>query len=301
MGVNCSNNSSNPAMSSDNSNCDITPTRNYTSSNERDSWCLIRKITKENDLPHGDPWLISKQEFRMRKMYVWSEIEAVFRLQYGGSNEIGAFMRLTNSYCLIGGDPQKYEKVEGMIEGDIQWGSVVNTSLAGCEIVGRLCVGNKNGLLVPEMTYDTELQRLKEELPESIKISKIEDKLSALGNVIVCNDSVALIHPDLDRETEEVIADTLQVEVFRHMIANNPLVGSHCVLNYYGGLVNPDISQNELENLSSLLELSLVPGTVNQGNKLVGSGLICNDRLAYAGMKTTAREFTDIEKAFHLR
>jgi translation initiation factor 6 len=30
-------------------------------------------------------------------------------------------------------------------------------------------------------------------------------------NVIACNDYAALIHPDVDRETEEIIADTLKV------------------------------------------------------------------------------------------
>jgi translation initiation factor 6 len=44
---------------------------------------------------------------------------------------------------------------------------------------------------------------------------RIEERLSALGNVIACNDHVALVHPDIDRDTEELIADTLGVEVFR--------------------------------------------------------------------------------------
>ena len=39
--------------------------------------------------------------------------------------------------------------------------------------------------------------------------ARVEERLSALGNVIACNDYVALVHPDLDRETEEVLADTL--------------------------------------------------------------------------------------------
>lgn len=76
---------------------------------------------------------------------------------------------------------------------------MINTSLAGCNVVGRLCVGNEKGLLLPEHIYDTELVLINETLPDSIKISKIEDKLSALGNVIVCNDNIALIHPDIDR------------------------------------------------------------------------------------------------------
>ena len=42
-------------------------------------------------------------------------------------------------------------------------------------------------------------------------MQRVEERLSALGNVIACNDYVALVHPDLDRETEEILADVLKV------------------------------------------------------------------------------------------
>lgn len=60
-------------------------------------------------------------------------------------------------------------------------------------------MGNKHGLLVPNTTFDTELQHIRNALPDTVKVKRIEERLSALGNVVACNDYVALVHPDIDR------------------------------------------------------------------------------------------------------
>ena len=52
---------------------------------------------------------------------------------------------------------------------------------------------------MPNNTTDQELQHLRNSLPDAVAIQRVEEKLSALGNVICCNDYVALVHPDLDR------------------------------------------------------------------------------------------------------
>lgn len=71
--------------------------------------------------------------------------------------------------------------------------------------------------------------------------------------MISCNDYVALIHPDLDKETEEILVDTLGVDVYRTTIANNVLVGTYCTINNQGGLVHPLASVEELDELANLL------------------------------------------------
>ena len=58
-----------------------------------------------------------------------------------------------------------------------------------------------------------------------------------MGNVIACNDSFAIIHPDLDRETEEVITDVLGVETIRHAVGGVGLVGSLAKVTNRGCLV----------------------------------------------------------------
>ncbi|XP_028134816.1 eukaryotic translation initiation factor 6 [Diabrotica virgifera virgifera] len=221
------------------------------------------------------------------------------RVQFENNNEIGVFAKLTNAYCLvgIGGSENFYSTFEGELGETIP---VVHASLAGCRIIGRMCVGNKNGLLVPSSTFDTELQHIRNALPDTVKVHRVEERLSALGNVIACNDYVALVHPDLDRETEELIADTLKVEVFRQTIASNVLVGSYCVLSNQGGLLHPNTTIVDQEELSSLLQVPLVAGTVNRGSEVVGAGLVVNDWCAFAGMDTTSTELTVIESVFRL-
>lgn len=221
------------------------------------------------------------------------------RAQFEGNNEIGVFSKLTNAYCLtaIGGSENFYSVFEGELTETIP---VIHCSLAGCRIIGRMCVGNKHGLLVPNTTTDQELQHIRNSIPDTVKVQRVEERLSALGNVIACNDYVALVHPDLDRETEEMITDILKVEVFRQTIADNVLVGSYCAISNQGGLVHPKTSVQDQDELSSLLQVPLVAGTVNRGSDVIGAGLVVNDWIGFCGLDTTSTELSVIESVFKL-
>ncbi|PPR87276.1 hypothetical protein GOBAR_AA33412 [Gossypium barbadense] len=247
------------------------------------------------------------------------------RLQFENSCEVGVFSKLTNAYCLvaIGGSENFYSAFESELADVIP---VIKTSLGGTRIIGRLCAGNKNGLLVPHTTTDQaetvgreagsvhrlewevnvgmeslELQHLRNSLPDQVVVQRIEERLSALGNCIACNDHVALTHTDLDRETEEIIADVLGVEVFRQTIAGNILVGSYCAFSNRGGLVHPHTSIEDLDELSTLLQVPLVAGTINRGSEVIAAGMTVNDWTAFCGSDTTATELSVIESVFKLR
>ncbi|CAL6310330.1 unnamed protein product [Bathycoccus prasinos] len=169
------------------------------------------------------------------------------RHAYENSNDIGVFGTLTNAYCItaIGGSENFYSIFEGELSREIP---VIKSSIAGTRLVGRMCVGNKKGLLLPNSTTDQ-----------------------------------ALLHPDIDRETEELICDVLGVEAFRETIAGNALVGSYCKFSSQGGLV------------------PLAAGTVNRGSDIISAGLIANDWTAFCGLDTTSTELNVIEEILKIR
>ena len=189
---------------------------------------------------------------------------------------------------------------------------MLHATIAGTRCIGRLTagkskaiyifyLGNRHGLLVPNTTTDQELQHLRNSLPDSVAIQRVEERLSALGNVIACNDYVAMVHPDLDRETEEIIADVLKVEVFRQTIAQNVLVGTYCALSNQGALVHPRTTIEEQDELSTLLQVPLIAGTVNRGLDMIGAGLVVNDWCAFTGLDTTSTELSVIESIFKIQ
>lgn len=221
------------------------------------------------------------------------------RTQFENSSEIGVFCNLTNNYCLLGhGTRDYYPDFENELSDHIK---VIYCSVAGTKIVGRLSVGNKNGLLVPNTTTDQELMHIRNSLPDSVVVQRVEEKLSALGNCIATNDYVALLHPDIDPETEEIVADTLGVDTFKQTVAGEMLVGSYCKFTNKGGLFHPRTTMEDLDELSTLIQVPIVAGTVNRGSDVIGAGLVVNDWTGFCGTDTTGTEIREIDKIFKLK
>lgn len=197
----------------------------------------------------------------------------------------------------IGGSENFYSVFEAELAEHIP---VIHATIGGNRFVGRTTVGNRRGLLVPNTTTDIELQHLRNSLPDAVVVQRVEERLSALGNIIATNDHVALVHPDTDRETEDVVADVLGVEVFRQTVGGQALVGSYSKFSNLGGMVHPRTTVEDIEELSSLLQVPLVAGTVNRGSDVLGGGMVVNDWASFVGRDTTGTEVAVIESIFKL-
>jgi len=84
-------------------------------------------------------------------------------------------------------------------------------TIADSSVVGSLVSGNSNGFIVSAYATESEISIL-----SSIGlVARLPGKMSAAGNIILANDTAALVHPGISSRAIERIAETLRVDVKR--------------------------------------------------------------------------------------
>lgn len=218
------------------------------------------------------------------------ETRRLFDLE--GNSYLGVFVTCTESLALL--PPQTSDRLAADLERALDV-KVLRTSVAETSLVGCLVAGNSNGLILSPYALDSELQKLEELMRADgfrMKLSRLphREPMSAVGNVILANDSVALVHPQLSEETIGVVADTLGVRVHKGMIGGVKTVGMAAVATNKGVLAHKNATYAELEFLEEIFELPVGIGSVNFGVPLIGAALLANTKGYAAGYETTGAE-----------
>lgn len=217
----------------------------------------------------------------------------VKRIDIDGSPVIGVFASCTEDVVVVpsnvtGESVANLEHELGVPSRKIQIGA--------SSVVGSLLAGNSNGFLVTSGASKGEIKALKM-INCDLKVRKLPGKINAAGNVILANDTAALIHPQLISRAKEVIEETLRVDVSRGTIAGLKTVGMVARATNNGVLVHPKTSEDELSELDELFNVTVEVGTVNYGSPFVGSSLLANTKGYVAGRDTTGIELGRIEEA----
>ncbi|WP_440766715.1 translation initiation factor IF-6 [Natronorubrum sp. DTA7] len=214
------------------------------------------------------------------------------RLAFVGSAYVGVFARATDSCVLV--RPDVDDDVIADLTDELEV-PAVPTTVGGSSTVGALAMGNENGLLVSSRVLEYERERLEEEV--DLPVAELPGNINAAGNVVLANDYGAYVHPDLPRETVQIVNDTLEVPVERGDLAGVRTVGTAAVATNKGVLCHPKATDEELDTLEEVLDVRADVGTVNYGAPLLGSGLLANESGYVVGQDTTGPELGRIEDA----
>ena len=212
------------------------------------------------------------------------------RLKIAGSSLVGVFARCTEKIVLVPHEAGP-EAVDALKEGLRV--DAAQMLAGGSSVLGSLVSANCNGFVVTHHAGDEEIRVLR----EYGRVSRLPAKINAAGNVILANDSAALVHPGLSARACDAVAETLGVKVAKGTIGGLKTVGMAAVATNKGLLVHPRVSKAELAVLEELFELPVDVGTVNLGSPLVGSGVLANSHGYFAGEETTGPELGRIEDA----
>ncbi len=213
------------------------------------------------------------------------------RINMDGSPNLGVSISVTDKIAIA--PPKILDSMEDLIT-ECLGIEVIKTPISGSNLTGALTCGNSNGFIVSKYTFDKELETIRE---KGIEVERIPDKLTAVGNIVLANDSGALVHPLISDKSVELISDVLDVEVKRGSIANYKITGSVANATNKGVLVHPATPEDEIENLENLFKTPVDVGTVNNGTQFVGSCSIANSNGVMVGLNTTGPELARIEEA----
>lgn len=207
---------------------------------------------------------------------------------YGGASTIGVYIFTNNAFTVVPMDVP--DKVINSIR-DTLGTTVVKASLAKSPLIGIFIVGNDNGVLIPSIVTEEEINELEK---GGFRVSVIRTRYTAIANLILTNNKKTVVSPIIEKEFINLIRDTLGTEVIIDEICGTYLVGSIAVANDRGVLLSPDAKDEDVKKVRDYFGLPVSVGTVNRGRSFLRSGLVVNNNGGLVGNDTTGFEIVRI-------
>ncbi len=208
------------------------------------------------------------------------------------SPNIGVFLKGNDRFLLV---PKGLAQTKSQKLCEDLKVTAVPTSVGESRLLGPLVSMNNRGILVSRLAEDAEVGEIR--AATGLDVSRLDSKMTAVGNLVVANDRCALVSPVLDARAVSQVRDVLGTEVQRTPIGEYHQVGSFVVATNSGAAVYPGLEEGDVGRIGSMLGVEAYPTSVNSGVPYVASGIVANSKNAIVGSQTTGPELVFITRA----
>jgi translation initiation factor 6 len=218
---------------------------------------------------------------------------AIHRYTAYKSPNIGIFVKANDSIILV---PYGFAETKTEKLADYLQVSEVYTSIAGTRLLGPMTAMNNNGILLPSLASDEEVQMLKQS--SHLNVARVKSKFTAIGNLIATNDNGAIISPLLKDDADGQVQDVLGVPASSMSVGGFVQTGSMVVATNGGAGVHPKATEDEVKEISEILQVPAEPVTVNGGVPFLSSGIVANMKSVVVGSLTSGPELIMLSRIF---
>lgn len=218
------------------------------------------------------------------------------KCQINGSDYIGAYATTTDKYTIIANNVS--EKMKSVVSNTLGT-ECIGITISGTDLIGLLCRANSNGIALPNMISDIELNSIKEtDIDANIVV--IDSTLNALGNNIIVNDKIAIVNNEYNANDIRQFADVFGVEILKAEIGGFKTIGANNILTNNGFAINNRGTDMEKEEFDAATGFDSIRTTANTGGLSIGLSTIANSNGLLVGNETTGFELTRIIDALNL-
>jgi translation initiation factor 6 len=218
---------------------------------------------------------------------------AIYRYTFYKSPNIGIFVKANDSVILV---PHGFAETKSEKLAEFLQVREVRASIASTRLLGPMSVMNNNGVLLPSIASDDEVELIRQRT--GLKVERAGSKFTAIGNLVAANDNGAVASPLLRGELDHQIQEVLGVPVQMMGIGGFVQTGSMITATNVGAGVTPRATEDEVRAVAEALQVPADAVTVNGGMPFPSSGIVANSKSVIVGTLTSGPELIMMSRVF---